>query len=112
MAVLFGGIASWTLQQHGVEAALSWWLFYLAAVLMILSAVSQTHLLNRALQSLGDTTSIVPVFEVSVLLRASACWSVVMVGLFKAFWISFGVIGGLVFYSPPDELMSQQFHQV
>ena len=66
MAVLFGGIASWTLQQHGVEAALSWWLFYLATVLMILSAVCQTHLLNRAMQSLGDTTSIVPVFEVSV----------------------------------------------
>lgn len=78
LSVLFGGIIGSMLFQNGAQAAFTCWFFYFSLAIMVISLVSQTHLQNRALE-LGDATAVFPVFE--------------------AFWISFGVVSGLIFYN-------------
>lgn len=76
LSVLFGGITA-TLLGDGVVDAFKNWFFWFVLVLMIITLVGQTHLQNRGLER-GDIMAVFPVFE--------------------AFWISFGVISGLVYY--------------
>merc|ERR1712224_492064 len=90
MSVLFGSITSSIMQDGGLGDSFTAWLFYTSLVLMACSLISQTHLLNRAME-LGDTTAVFPVFE--------------------AFWISFGVIGGLIFYNTSDISWGDDFKQ-
>jgi len=90
MSVLFGSITSSIMQHGGLSDAFTAWLFYISVVLMIVCVVTQTHLLNRAME-LGDTTAVFPVFE--------------------AFWISFGVLGGLFFYNTSDVSWADEFKQ-
>jgi len=78
LSVLFGGVVGSMLFQNGAAAAFSSWFFYFALVCMVASLVIQTHLQSRALE-LGDATAVFPVFE--------------------AFWISFGVVSGLIYYN-------------
>merc|ERR1711981_1010403 len=75
LSILFGGCTSSMLQKSGWDA-FEFWFFYFCLVLMLVTVVMQTHLQNRGLQ-LGDATAVFPVFE--------------------AFWISFGVVSGLVY---------------
>lgn len=76
LSVLFASCASNSL-RHPVSA-LEDPFFYLYLVAMLVCVVSQTSLLNSSMK-LGDMMSVFPVFE--------------------SFWISFGVLGGLVFYN-------------
>jgi len=78
LSVLFGGIIGSMLFQNGASDTFSCWFFYFALGIMVVSLVAQTHLQNRALE-IGDATAVFPVFE--------------------AFWISFGVVSGLIFYN-------------
>ena len=71
MSILFGSVTSSIIQNGGLSKSFTAWLFYISLVLMIVCVITQTHLLNRAME-LGDTTAVFPVFE--------------------AFWISFGVV--------------------
>merc|ERR1712166_7560 len=92
MSILFGSVTSSIVQRDsgGLSESFTAWLFYISLVLMIVCVITQTHLLNRAME-LGDTTAVFPVFE--------------------AFWISFGVVGGLFFYNTDDVTWADDFRQ-
>lgn len=55
---------------------------------MVITILIQTHLLNMA-TSLGDTMTVYPMFQ--------------------AFWISFSVIGGIVFYETEKEFTTAKW---
>eukprot|EP00658_Telonema_sp_P-2_P037616 TRINITY_DN2704_c0_g1_i3.p1 TRINITY_DN2704_c0_g1~~TRINITY_DN2704_c0_g1_i3.p1 ORF type:complete len:406 (+),score=85.93 TRINITY_DN2704_c0_g1_i3:220-1437(+) len=80
LSVLFGSCTGKSLSCSTCSfgQAFSHEYFYAFLISMLVCVVAQTHLLNKAME-LGGTMSVFPVFE--------------------AFWISFGVIGGLVFYN-------------
>ena len=79
MSLLFAGLTSKMLMRlfRGHYAEYSKPLPYVIIGSLVMTLVLQTALLNAAMQR-GDTMSIFPVFQ--------------------AFWITFGVVGGVVFY--------------
>eukprot|EP00658_Telonema_sp_P-2_P017324 TRINITY_DN16715_c0_g1_i4.p1 TRINITY_DN16715_c0_g1~~TRINITY_DN16715_c0_g1_i4.p1 ORF type:complete len:388 (-),score=71.71 TRINITY_DN16715_c0_g1_i4:282-1445(-) len=91
LSVLFGSITSSILQEGKLGHAFAKWLFLTCLLLMVICVLLQTHLLNCAME-IGDTTAVFPVFE--------------------AFWISFGVISGLVFYNTSDVSWTDDLRQV
>merc|ERR1712166_896664 len=77
LSVLFGSTCSRSLASEHLSAFADPF-FYCYLIMMLVCVITQTSLLNQAMQ-LGDMMSVFPVFE--------------------SFWISFGVLGGLVFYN-------------
>merc|ERR1712086_76410 len=92
LSVLFGSCTGKSLSCStcSFEDAFGHPYFYGYLTSMLVCVIVQTHLLNKAMQ-LGGTMSVFPVFE--------------------AFWISFGVIGGLVFYNDSSISWSDDFKQ-
>jgi len=89
LSILFGGVTS-SMMQDGFGAAFQNWFFFFSLLLMIVSVVTQTHLQNRGL-ALGACTAVFPVFE--------------------AFWISFGVVSGLVYYDTDATSFTSELKQ-
>eukprot|EP00658_Telonema_sp_P-2_P071236 TRINITY_DN60539_c0_g1_i2.p1 TRINITY_DN60539_c0_g1~~TRINITY_DN60539_c0_g1_i2.p1 ORF type:complete len:416 (-),score=89.43 TRINITY_DN60539_c0_g1_i2:100-1347(-) len=90
LSILFGAVVSSMVQSDPTVAFTSWF-FYMSLGIMLASVISQTHLQNRSLE-IGDATAVFPVFE--------------------AFWISFGVISGLVYNNSPGTSWGSDLKQL
>jgi len=75
-AVLFASCTS-KIIVHDLNQGVTTITFYVSSALMVFCLLWQTHLLNKGLE-VGDVMIVLPTFQ--------------------AFWISFGVVSGLVFY--------------
>eukprot|EP00494_Astrolonche_serrata_P030130 UN30397 len=78
MSILLGGCSS-KLLLHAMKnpGTFEHWMLYVFLLLMVFCLITQTHFLNRGLE-IGDAMALLPVFQ--------------------AFWTTFGVISGNVFY--------------